>query len=205
MNKLTAKQERVLRLIARWVKEEGYPPTLQEMADELGVASKNAVVKMVKVLAKKGYIRKSSLARGIQFVEPMGLLDEGDEKSLPLVGAVTAGLPILAQENITRYIPVPLSLLHGAGKHFLLRVKGNSMRDAGILDGDLVVVNANMSARAGDIVVALLGEEATVKRLMVKDGRYFLKAENPEYADIYPEQDWSAQGRVVGLIRESVG
>lgn len=204
MKKLTEKQERVLRLIARWIKEEGYPPTLQEMADELGVASKNAVVKMLQALEKKGYIRKSSLARGIQFVESMGLLDKDNESSLPVVGAVTAGMPMLAQENIERFVQVPRSLLRGIGRHFLLRVKGDSMRGAGILDGDLVVVNADQNAQAGDIVVALLGQETTVKRLMVKSGIHFLKAENPDYPNIYPETEWTAQGRVVALIREMV-
>lgn len=204
MKKLTEKQERVLRLIARWIKDEGYPPTLQEMADELGVASKNAVVKMLQALEKKGYIRKSSLARGIQFVESMGLLDKENESSLPVVGAVTAGMPMLAQENIERFVQVPRSLLRGVGRHFLLRVRGDSMRDAGILDGDLVVVNADQNAQAGDIVVALLGQETTVKRLMVKSGIHFLKAENPDYPNIYPETEWTAQGRVVALIREMV-
>lgn len=204
MKKLTEKQERVLRLIARWVKDEGYPPTLQEMADELGVASKNAVVKMLQALEKKGYIRKSSLARGIQFVESMGLLDKDNESSLPVIGAVTAGMPMLAQENIERFVQVPRTLLRGSGRHFLLRVKGDSMRNAGILDGDLVVVNADQNAQAGDIVVALLGQETTVKRLMVKSGIHFLKAENPDYPNIYPETEWTAQGRVVALIREMV-
>lgn len=205
MKKLSPRQQTVLEIISRWIQEQGYPPTLKEMADELGVASRNSIVKHLTGLAKKGYIIwEENKARGIRIVEHMGLLDAEGEKSLPLVGAVTAGLPMLAEENIERYVPVPRYLIRSSDRHFLLKVQGESMKNAGILDKDLVVVRSQSSANIGEIVVALIEDEATVKRLAGKGGKRFLKAENPEFSDIHPGGNWSIQGKVVALVRESV-
>lgn len=204
MTKLTERQEQVLRFIAKKINTEHLPPTLAEIAEELGASSRNTAVKHLDALQKKGYIKWGVKARGIQLLEPKGLLDREDETSLPLVGAVTAGLPMLAEENVERFVPVPRLLVRSLGKHFLLRVQGESMRDAGILDGDLVVVRSGGAADHGDVVVALLENDATVKRLMLRDGKRYLKPENPDFANIRPEGDWSIQGKVVGLIRESV-
>ena len=204
MEKLSVKQEKVLKFIAKTIRQQNFPPTLQEIADELGAASRNSAVKYLDTLQRKGYIKWGVKARGIQLLEPKGLLDREDELSLPLVGAVTAGLPMLAEENIERYVPVPRLLVSSLGTHFLLRVKGDSMKDAGILDGDLVIVRSGSSADHGDVVVALIENDATVKRLMMRDGKRYLKPENPDFPEIHPEGEWSIQGKVVGLIRESV-
>ncbi len=205
MEKLTKRQQEVFETILRMMKENEYPPTLKELADELGAASRNTAVKHLTVLDRKHYIKwEKNKARGIKILQHKGLLDRGEEQSLPLVGAVTAGLPMLAEENIERYVPVPKYLIRSGDTHFLLRVQGESMKNAGILDHDLVVVRSQNAADVGDVVVALMDSEATVKRLAVNSGQRYLKAENPEFADIVPEGDWTIQGRVVALVRESI-
>lgn len=205
MEKLTKRQREVFKVVIDLIKENEYPPTLKELADRLGAASRNTAVKHLTVLDRKGYLLwEKNKARGIKILEPLGLLDNEDEISLPLVGMVTAGVPMLAEENVERYVPVPKYLLHSNDKHFLLRVTGDSMKDAGILDKDLVVVHSQNAGNVGDIVVALLEDKATVKRLATKDGRRYLKAENPEYQDIHPDSEWSIQGKVVSLVRESI-
>ncbi len=205
MEDLTPKQERALHLIVENIRQKGYPPTLSDLSKALGASSRNTAVKYLNVLARKGYIVwERNTARGIQLKEPRGLLDHEGEQSLALVGAVTAGLPMLAEENIERYVPVPSYLIRSAARHFLLRVQGNSMTGAGILDGDLVVVRSQPQADRGDVVVALIENEATVKRLAVRQQRQYLKAENPAFPDILPETEWSIQGKVVALVREMV-
>ena len=142
MKALTDKQKNVLKLIADKLKEAGYPPTLQELADELGFSSKNAVLKHLTALEKKGYIgkRQGGAARGIRILESLGFLDGPDENSVPLVGTVAAGSPLLAEQNVERYLTIPKYLLPAKGDFFALRVQGDSMIDAGIFEDDLVVV-----------------------------------------------------------------
>ena len=205
MKQITKRQLTVLEIITRSIKEKGYPPTLKELADALGVSSKNSAVKHLTALAKKGYIVwEDNKARGIRMLEKAGRMGSENEMSLPLVGSVTAGEPMLAEENIERYISVPRSLVRSADRHFLLKVQGESMKNAGILDEDLVIVRSQAFANSGDIVVALIESEATVKRLAEKGGGRFLKAENPDFPDIYPQGDWSVQGKVVALVRENI-
>ncbi len=203
MKKLTEKQKQILKLIADKVKEMGFPPTMQELADELGVKSKNAIFKHLEALEKKGYIRRAAGgARGITILESLGFLDSSGIHSVPLVGSVAAGSPILAEENIERYVPVPNYLTQNGGDYFALRVKGDSMIDAGILDGDLVIVRSTPYAENGDIVVALSGEEATVKRLLIQGSQKYLKPENELYELIPLTEEWTIIGKVVSLIRE---
>lgn len=205
MEKLTFKQEKALQVIRQKTREQGYPPTLKEITEALGAASRTTAVKYLNLLAKKGYISwEHNKARGIQVLLP-GAEMEGDEVGLPLIGAVTAGLPMLAEQNVERYVMVPRHLLRSPERHFLLRVRGDSMIGAGILNNDLVVVRSQSDAQVGEVVVALLESEATVKRLALGQGRRYLHAENPAYADIYPEREWAVQGKVVALIREEVG
>ncbi len=205
MERLTRRQQQVFETIIRMMKDNEYPPTLKELADELGASSRNTAVKHLALLERKGYIKwEKGKARGIKILEHKGLLDSEDEKSLPLVGSVPAGLPMLAEENIERYVPTPKYLLRSRAKHFLLRVQGESMKEAGILDNDLVVVRSQNSADVGDVVVALIGGEATVKRLAMQRGRRYLKAENPDFDNIHPKGDWAIQGKVVALMRENI-
>ncbi len=205
MQELTRRQQEVLEIIIRFIRQHEYPPTLKELSDALGASSRNTAVKYLTVLAKKGYIEwQRNKARGLRIIESRGLMDNAAEKSLPLIGAVTAGTPMLAEENVERYVPVPGYLVKSRSDHFLLRVQGESMNHAGILNDDLVVVHSQSRANAGDIIVALINGDATVKRLSMHNSQFYLKAENPEFPDIYPQEEWTIQGKVVALLRESV-
>lgn len=206
MKKLTEKQRQILNLIARDVARRGFPPTMQELADELGIRSKNAIFKHLAALELKGYIKKQGggAARGITILHDGELPARGVADNVPLIGRIAAGLPILAQENIERFVPVPDYITKDGLPYFALRVQGDSMIDAGIYEGDLVIVRSTNQVRHGDIVVALTGEEATVKRLMMSDSEKYLKPENNAYANIPLNQAWEIQGKVVALIRESI-
>jgi repressor LexA len=201
MKELTPKQQKLLEYLTDEIRTSGLPPTISEMARSLKLKSKNAVAKLLNALQEKGYVRKSGKARGIEVLDPEG---EGIGKgmfSIPIIGRVTAGLPMLAEEQIEDWLTLPTSLIRGRKDVFLLKVQGLSMKDAGILNGDLVIVKQQKIADVNDIVVALLEDEATVKRLVKKDNRFYLKAENKDYPNIYPEHEWSIQGKVVGVIR----
>ncbi len=206
MKKLTEKQKQILEMIGRHVKRRGFPPTMQELADELGIRSKNAIFKHLAALESKGYIQRhgGGTARGITVLHPMGLPNQAHADNVPVLGRIAAGAPILAEQNIERYVAVPDYLTGGSGSYFALRVQGDSMIDAGIFEGDLVIVRSATQADNGDIVVALTGEEATVKRLIASGENMYLKPENPAYAPIPLSQAWSIQGKVVALIREQV-
>ncbi|MFZ5518746.1 MAG: transcriptional repressor LexA [Candidatus Zhuqueibacterota bacterium] len=211
MKELTEKQIQVLEIISQRIAEDGFPPTLDELREELGMGSKNAVLSHLDALVKKGYIQRSNKARDIRILKPLEEehdreenFDFGQSLKLPLIGAVAAGAPVLTEENIEKFIYVPQYLIGSKQPCFALRVRGDSMMRAGIFDGDLVIVQSTHLAKNGDIVVALIGNEVTVKRLILKDNQRFLKAENPEYSDIHPEEPWSLQGRVTALIREQV-
>lgn len=203
MNELTAKQRQILQLIARSIETNGYPPTYQQLCNTLGFSSKNGVKKHIDALVAKGYLEKDSSARGMRIIDPEFQPGNAGEQTVPLIGHVAAGFPILADENVERYVPVPRHLIKSEGRYYALRVRGDSMINAGIFDGDLVIVQALSVAGNNDIVVALIDDEVTVKRLMIEGSLKYLKAENPAYHDIYPQESWSIQGKVVGLIREN--
>ena len=202
MNELTPKQKQLLDLLTDEIRTKGLPPSISEIATSLKLKSKNAVAKLLRILEDKGFIRRSGKARGIEVLNPEGDPIGFGTMSIPLIGHVTAGLPMLAEEQIEDWLNLPASLIKGRKDVFLLRVQGFSMKDAGILDKDLVIVKQQKIADVNDIVVALLDDEATVKRLVKKDGRFYLKAENKEYPNIYPEHEWSIQGKVIGVIRQ---
>lgn len=205
MQELTSKQKKLLEWLTDQVRTNGLPPSLSEIAANFRIKSKNAVSKLLKALETKGYIRRSSKARGIEVLNPEGEPIGRGLISVPLLGRITAGVPMLAEEQIEDWLNLPISLIRGRKDVFLLKVQGLSMKDAGILDGDLVLVKQQKIAEPGDIVVALLDDEATVKRLVKfardEESRFYLKAENKEYPNIYPEHEWSIQGKVIGVIR----
>lgn len=204
MKGLTKRQEEVLRFISDYVANYGYSPSYQEIADAFGIASKHGVVRHLDALAKKGYIEKTdTTARSIRIVSQQ-YMPVTEAIQLPLIGRVSAGYPILAEQNIEDYVTVPRRLIKSEGRYFTLRVQGDSMVNAGILDGDLVIVQSRETADPGQIVVALIGDEVTVKRLIVRGNEKFLKAENPAYPDIHPQSEWRIQGRVVGVLRDLV-
>ena len=211
MKKLTKKQNRVLQAITQKINGNGVPPTLEELREDLGMGSKNAVLSHLAALVKKGYIQRSSKARDIRVLKRADRertydrnLEVGHEIEMPLIGTVAAGTPVLTEENIERFIYVPNYLVQSKQPCFALRVHGDSMVNAGIHDGDLVIVQSTQLANNGDIVVALIGNEVTVKRLVVRENQRYLKAENPAFSDIHPDEPWSLQGRVLALIREQV-
>ena len=198
---LTARQQQILELIQRHVAETGYPPTRAEIARAFGFRSINAAEDHLKALDRKGAIElQRGASRGIRLLVP------AEEGGLPLVGRVAAGQPILAQEHLEERCQVDPRLFQPRA-HYLLRVRGMSMRDAGILEGDLLAGHRTPEAANGQIVVARLDGEVTVKRLH-RDGRrrhkVELLSENPEYAPILVdlrEQELVIEGLGVGVIR----
>lgn len=192
---LTEKQKTVYVYLQKTVRNS-YVPTVREICEATGIRSTSTVHSALEALAEQGYItRNSNSSRSIR------LTGMSESAMVPIVGKVTAGNPILAVEEIEGYIPYPISSERSDGV-FALRVSGLSMRDAGILDGDIIFADRNMIGRDGDIVVALIGEEATVKRLIMKRGeRPYLQPENPDFDPIYPEF-MAILGRVVGSYRK---
>jgi repressor LexA len=188
---LTARQRRVLAVIESRLAAEGRPPTLREIGLELGIASTNGVRDHLQALIEKGYIRRDERsARGIQVLRGgaggapgAGGAGARGVRQVPLLGRVAAGEPVLAEQNVEGYLALDRDLLRD-GEVFALRVQGDSMRDAGILDGDYVFVRQQRTAQPRDIVVALLDEETTVKRYVPDGDEVRLEAENPQFAPI---------------------
>lgn len=199
---LTERQREILELIAGHIREKSYAPTYQELADILKIKSKYAILKHIDSLVAKGYLEKDSSARALRIVHPDFMPVSNENYDVPLIGRVAAGYPILAQENVERYISIPRAMIKAEGRYFALKVQGDSMINAGIYENDVVIVRSSSQAYAKDIIVALVEDEVTVKRLMKENGATYLKAENQAYPDIYPAGDWTIQGKVVGLIRE---
>lgn len=200
-NPITDRQKELLKYIIKEVRDRNLPPSISEMASHLKVKSKNAIAKLLNALERNGYVKTSGKARGIQVLKTLGESLEKGLISVPLLGSIQAGVPHLAEEQIEEWINLPQSLIRGRRDVFLLRVRGDSMINAGIFEGDLVIVRPTKEAKNNDIVVALLHDEATVKRFIQIKNRSYLKAENPDYKNIYPKEDWMVQGKVVGVIR----
>ena len=212
MLKLTARQEQILNLIRDAIQHTGFPPTRAEIANELGFRSANAAEEHLQALARKGAIDiVPGTSRGIRLRDMNG--ERGLRQlalphpalmqlSLPLIGRVAAGSPILAQEHVEATYQVDPALF-SAKPDYLLKVRGMSMRDAGIFDGDLIAVKKSDSARNGQIVVARLGDDVTVKRYRKSDTLIELLPENSDFKPIRvgPEDDFSLEGLAVGLLR----
>ena len=188
---LTEKQQAVYEFLVKQM-STGFPPSVREICTATGIKSTSTVHAILSALEDGGYImRDPKNSRSIR-------LDTGFESSMvPLVGRITAGKPILAVEEIEDYIPYPSRDADGL---FALKVVGLSMRDAGILDGDIIVADKNKPCRNGDIVVGMDGEEATVKRLLIKNGEIIFMPENPDFEPIHPK-DPMVLGKVVGSYR----
>jgi repressor LexA len=196
---LTKRQQQIFDYVKQYVGEHGYPPTVRDIGKAIGLASSSTVHAHLANLEKLGLLRRDpTKPRAIevlrdkarQVVAPVGL---------PVVGQVAAGQPVLADENIEEYVPVP-GIAGGDDGEFVLRVKGDSMKDAGILEGDFVIVRRQETAGDGDIVVALVGEEATVKRFFREDDHVRLQPENDAMEPIRTREA-QVLGRVVGLCR----
>ena len=202
MSDITPRQQRILDVIAQTVRERGYPPTVREIGQAVGLTSSSSVHAQLANLERLGLLHKDA-------TKPRAMTLTNEEPrakgtSVPLVGAIAAGAPTLAAEQVEDYLSVPASFTRRAGEHFALRVAGDSMIDAGILDGDVVVIHRQDSADDGDIVAALVPgpaeEEATVKRLGHDGSRVMLIPENPSLKP-FEMLDGRILGRVVAVLR----
>ncbi|HEY5899186.1 MAG TPA: transcriptional repressor LexA [Burkholderiales bacterium] len=204
MEALTERQAEILRLVRELTEVSGYPPTRAEIAEKMGFRSVNAAEQHLRALEKKGAIDISTGAsRGIRVRDARGSGRAGRLLELPVVGRVAAGAPILAEENVQGRYQVDPNLFTPRAD-YLLRVRGMSMRDAGILEGDLLAVHRTQEARSGQIVVARLGDEVTVKRLRRRGHAVQLEAENPEFSPIEVDlrrETLAIEGIAVGVIR----
>ncbi len=218
--KLTDRQQQILDLIQRAIASTGSPPTRAEIAAELGFKSANAAEEHLQALARKGAIELvSGTSRGIRLKSDtlnainasrskslvQSVTDFAGQLALPLIGRVAAGSPILAQEHIDKTYYLEDSLFQRK-PDYLLKVRGMSMRDAGIMDGDLLAVQSTREAKNGQIVVARLGDEVTVKRFMRHNNLIELHPENPDYQTIVvePGESFEIEGLAVGLIRNTM-
>ena len=209
---LTARQREIYEFITEYVDGHGYPPTVREIGEHVGLASPSTVHAHLANLERAGYLRRDpTKPRALELVGRERASAEGGSREaervrvLPLVGQIAAGGPLLAEQNVEDHIAVPEPLSSGQAEEFLLRVRGDSMIEAGILEDDYVVVRRQQTARDGDIVVALAGDdeaadEATVKRFFRESGRIRLQPENSRLEPLYPSHV-QVLGKVVGVFR----
>ncbi len=210
-NKLTDRQEDILNFLKQFTLENGYPPTLREIGKHFQISSTFGVKRHLEALVKKGFINiESNASRGISLVRkssedfPEGMYyDENIFVKIPVIGRVAAGLPINAVENHEGSIVIDPSFFKKAEDAFALKVKGDSMINAGINDKDLVIVSPKEPAKNGDIVVALLNDEATVKRFEIINNKIRLIAENNSYnpIEVKSDDDFKLVGKVKGVVR----
>ena len=204
MRPLTPRQAEILQLLKDYQAHSGMPPTRAEIASQLGFKSANAAEEHLKALAKKGFIEMMpGTSRGIRLIEEELVANEPEYLGLPLIGRVAAGQPILATEHIDQYYQLDANLFHPAAD-FLLKVSGMSMKDIGIMDGDLLAVHKTTEARQGEVVVARVEDEVTVKRFR-RDGQFvYLHPENSDFNVIkvdLTQQFFAIEGLAVGVIR----
>lgn len=202
---LTARQRQVLDYIREMVAERGYPPSVREIGEAVGLSSPSTVHSHLNSLVDGGFIKRDpSKPRAIMVVGSPGAATRPKDRKtrdIPVLGRIAAGTPILAAEHVEEVLTLPVDLV-GEGPVFLLEVKGDSMINAGIHEGDLVAVNKQPEARDGEIVAALVdGEEATVKRLRRQDGKVILESENPAYPPMVFTEGVELIGKVVSVLR----
>ena len=202
MRPLTPRQEQVLELIKSTISDTGMPPTRAEIAKQLGFRSANAAEEHLKALARKGVIEVlPGTSRGIKLNVPLD--DKAEEEGLPLIGRVAAGEPILAQEHVESHYQLDPNLFHPQAD-YLLRVYGESMKDIGIMDGDLLAVHRTQDIRNGQVVVARVEDDVTVKRFERDGDRVILHAENQSFSPIKVDlgsQPFEIEGLAVGVVR----
>jgi repressor LexA len=202
---LTDRQRQILDLITATVSSRGYPPSVREIGDAVGLSSPSTVHSHLSALERSGYLRRDpSKPRAIEVIDdgtPEATLHRAPIRDVPLVGHIAAGSPILAEQDIEEIYPLPTELV-GSDPVFMLRVRGDSMIEAGIFEDDYVVVRRQPNASDGEIVAALVAdEEATVKRLRRKDGRVVLESANPAYAPMVFTEGVEILGIVIALLR----
>ncbi|MDP2739457.1 MAG: transcriptional repressor LexA [Pseudorhodobacter sp.] len=225
---LTHKQLELLDFIKTRTERDGVPPSFDEMKDALNLRSKSGIHRLITALEERGFIRRlAHRARALEIIKlPEAMMRPGFSPTviqgtrvdpprgalpieavyaleIPVMGRIAAGVPIEAISEVSHHVAVPGSMLSGSGQHYALEVKGDSMIEAGINDGDIVVIREQTTAENGDIVVALIADsEATLKRFRRRGGMIALEAANPAYETrVYPDHQVKVQGRLVGLIR----
>lgn len=198
---LSLRQTKILDFIKLEIRKKGYPPAVREIGEAVGLLSSSTVHGHLQTLEEKGYIRRDpTKPRAIEILDSSSdILEASKVVHIPIVGRVTAGQPILAEENIESTFPLPADLVR-QDNVFMLKVQGESMIGAGILDGDFIIVRQQNEARNGEIVVALIGDEATVKRFFKERTLIRLQPENSTMEPIY-SQDVSILGKVIGVFR----
>ncbi len=207
---LTARQRRILQMIAEAVAAQGYPPSIREIGDAVGLTSPSSVAHQLAVLERKGFIRRDPRRpRALEVLQPHAAVQAGalpedastpEPAFVPVLGRIAAGGPILAEQSVEAIFPLPREIV-GEGQLFLLKVVGDSMVDAAICDGDWVVVRSQPTAENGEIVAALLDDEATVKTLSRKRGKTWLLPQNPSFEPIDGDHA-RIVGKVVAVLRK---
>ena len=192
-------QQRILDFIKSEIQQKGYPPSVREIANAVGLKSTSTVHGHLQRLEKRGLLHRDAMKpRAMEVVGDPNFVRSGTT-AVPVIGRVTAGLPILAEENLEDYVALPDVML-GDGEHFILLVRGDSMIEAGILDGDYIIVRRQQEANNGDIVVAMIDDSATVKRFYKENGHFRLQPENSTMEPIYADEV-SVLGKVISLYR----
>lgn len=201
--RITAKQQEILEFMKQQILAKGYPPSVREICEAVKLKSTSSVHAHLETLEKNGYIRRDpTKPRAIEITDDEFGLTRREMVNVPIVGTVAAGQPLLATENIMDYYPVPASMLPNA-EIFMLKVKGDSMVNMGIYDGDFVMIQRQNTANNGDVVVALVDDSATVKRFYMENGHYRLQPEN-DFMDPIIVDYCEVLGKVVGLIRMNI-
>ena len=199
--KISAKQQQILEYIKDEILSKGYPPAVREICEAVNLKSTSSVHSHLETLEKNGYIRRDpTKPRAIEIVDDSFQMVRREMTSIPVVGDVAAGQPIFAQQNIESYFPIPADMVPHGGNVFCLKVKGDSMINAGIFDGDQIFVQQCNTARNGDIVVALVEDSATVKTFYKENGYIRLQPENDSMEPIIV-QDCMIMGKVFGVFR----
>ncbi|MDR0287768.1 MAG: transcriptional repressor LexA [Clostridiales bacterium] len=207
---ITEKQQEILDFVNEMLRDKGYPPSVREICNAVNLKSTSSVHAHLNALEKKGFLEKDgSKTRALRICvtedESEGrinkLYDNYGVVEIPVIGKVTAGMPILATENVERNFPVPIDFIRSNNESFMLKVRGDSMVDAGILDGDYVLVSKQSAANNGDMVVALIGEEATVKTFYKENDHFRLQPENRFYQPIIL-RELEILGKVTGVFRK---
>lgn len=202
VDKLNSAQIKILSFLQEHIQAHGVPPSIREIAAHCGFKSNQSVVRHLNALEEMGFIERSQGARGIRLTNSdINPINPEQIALIPLLGSVAAGLPILAEQNVEEHIPVPAEWLPARNGTFLLKVRGDSMTE-GIQPGDLVLVDPNLGYSPSEVVVALIDDEATVKRYFPEKDRVILRADNPAYADIVVTRDLKILGKVTGLMRK---
>lgn len=198
--KITAKQQEILEYIKETILRKGYPPAVREICQAVDLKSTSSVHSHLETLEKNGYIRRDpTKPRTIEIMDDCFNLNRRELVNVPLIGTVAAGQPLLAEENIENYFPIPVEMLPNK-QTFMLHVKGESMVNAGIFNGDQIIVSEQDTARNGEIVVALIDDSATVKRFYKENGHFRLQPENDAMEPIIVDEV-KILGKVVGLLR----